>query len=165
MRRQVLTVLVVVLAMGGVSCGKKATSGLEVFQASLSPANEVPARPTAAVGMAGITFDGTNVRYSIEVDDIDSAIQAHIHSGAAGVNGPVRVFLFPPPPAAGASTIPYSTTERRILSEGFFNASDVTGVTFAQLLDEMRAGTAYVNVHTRAYPGGEIRGQVRLIQQ
>ena len=40
---------------------------------------------------------------------------------------------------------------------------DVTGIDFNALLDEMRAGTAYVNFHTTRYPSGEIRGQVRLL--
>ena len=39
----------------------------------------------------------------------------------------------------------------------------MTGISFEALLEEMRAGTAYVNFHTTAYPGGEIRGQVRLL--
>jgi hypothetical protein len=36
-----------------------------------------------------------------------------------------------------------------------------TGVfTFDSLLTRIRAGTTYINVHTRKFPGGEIRGQV-----
>lgn len=163
MRRQGLTILFVVLALGGVGCDK-GTDNMEVFTATLSGANEVPVRPTAGSGTAGITFDGTNVRFSIEVDNMNEILQAHIHSGAAGVNGPVRVFLFPPPPATSASSIPFSAGAKTILTDGFFVASDVTGVTFDQLLNEMRAGNAYVNVHTRTFPGGEIRGQVRLLQ-
>jgi hypothetical protein len=36
-------------------------------------------------------------------------------------------------------------------------------IEFNALIEEMRAGTAYVNFHTTAYPSGEIRGQVRLL--
>ena len=39
----------------------------------------------------------------------------------------------------------------------------MTGIDFNTLIEEMRAGTAYVNFHTTAYPGGEIRGQTRLL--
>jgi hypothetical protein len=49
-----------------------------------------------------------------------------------------------------------------ILISGSFQASQVTGVTYEELLNQMRAGTAYANVHTTQFPGGEIRGQVRL---
>jgi len=162
MRSQGLMVLTLGLALAGAGCDK-GTDDAEVFQATLSGANEVPARSTAGLGEAGLTFDGTTVRFAIEVDDIADITQAHIHSGAAGVNGPVRVFLFPPPPATSATNNPFSTSDRRILSEGSFTASDVGGVTFDELLAQMRAGTAYVNVHTRTFPGGEIRGQLRLL--
>jgi hypothetical protein len=155
--------LSVALALVGGGCDK-GTDDAEVFTAALSGANEVPARNTAGAGSAGITFDGTTVRFAIEVDDIENITMAHIHSGAAGVNGPVRVWLFPPPPATAPTTTPFSTGDRRILSEGTFTASDVAGVSFDQLLAEMRAGTAYVNVHTRQFGAGEIRGQIRLVQ-
>jgi hypothetical protein len=162
MRRQVI-VLAAVVALGSVGCDR-GTDGTEVFDATLSGQNEVPVRGTAASGSAGLVFDGTQVHYSIEVDDINSVLQAHIHSGAAGVNGPVRVFLFPPPPANAVTTNPFTTTEKRQMVEGTFIPSDVGGVTFNELLSQMRAGTAYVNVHTTQFPGGEIRGQVRLLE-
>jgi hypothetical protein len=163
MRRQGLMALSVALALVGGGCNK-GTDDAEVFTASLSGSNEVPVRPSAGSGSAGITFDGTTVRFAIEIDDISNVTQAHIHSGAAGVNGPVRVFLFPPPPARAATANPFSTGDRSILTEGTFTASDVGGVTFEELLSQMRSGNAYVNVHTTQFPGGEIRGQVRLIE-
>ena len=162
MRTQGLLVLGLGLALAFGGCDK-GTDDAEVFQATLSGSNEVPARSTAGLGETGFTFDGTTVRFAIEVDDILDVTQAHIHSGAAGVNGPVRVFLFPPPPASAATSTPFSTADRRILSEGSFTAADVGGVTFDELLSQMRGGTAYVNVHTRTFPGGEIRGQIRLL--
>ena len=39
----------------------------------------------------------------------------------------------------------------------------MVGISYAQLIAEMRAGTAYGNVHTTQFPGGEIRGQVQVI--
>jgi hypothetical protein len=163
MRRQVLILSMAVLALGGVGCDK-GSDGQEVFSATLSGQNEVPVRGTAAAGNAALYFDGTNVRYAIEVDSIVEVLQAHIHTGAAGVNGPVRVFLYPPPPANSAATIGFTATGKTILVEGFFNAGDVTGVTFQDLLAAMRSGNAYVNVHTRQFPGGEIRGQTVLVE-
>ena len=75
--------------LGFVSTGcDKGTDGMEVFDSVLSPQNEVPARSTAANGRAQYVSDGTTVHYTIEVDDINNIIAAHIHSAAAGVNAP-----------------------------------------------------------------------------
>jgi hypothetical protein len=126
----------------------------EFFDAVLSPDNEVPPRASAASGVSRLTFDGTTVTYIIQVSNLNNITAAHIHSGAAGANGPVRVGFF----AGPATSIAQGT-----LVEGSFTASDVTGIDFNTLLGEMRAGTAYVNVHSTTYPGGEIRGQTRLL--
>jgi hypothetical protein len=47
-----------------------------------------------------------------------------------------------------------------VLAEGTFTASNVSGIGFGDLLTAIRNGTAYVNVHTTQFPGGEIRGQL-----
>ena len=87
---------------------------------------------------------------------------AHIHSGAAGSNGSIRIALYPAP-GTNFSATPTGGVDG-ILIQGSFNSSQVTGVTYDELLSEMRAGTAYANVHTTQYPGGEIRAQVRLVR-
>ena len=57
-------------------------------------------------------------------------------------------------------TAPLTVSEKTILAEGTFTAANVTGISFADLLAAIRAGNTYVNVHTTAFPGGEIRGQL-----
>ena len=159
MKRQLL-VLSVALAMAGVSCSK-GTDDAEVFQATLAGANEVPARSTAASGAMGFVVRGNRVDYSIEVHGLGAITGAHVHSAAAGVNGPIRIALFPGP-GANATSNPLTGVDGQ-LYEGSFEASDVVGITYDQLIAEMRAGTAYGNVHTTVFPGGEIRGQVRRV--
>lgn len=122
------------------------------FAASpLSGQNEVPARASNASGSATFTLDGTTVTFSLSVRALNGITASHIHSGAAGVNGTIRVTLF-----SGATT----NIADGVLASGTFTAADVTGITFDELLNEMRSGNAYVNVHTTAYPTGEIRAQV-----
>ena len=149
--------------MGFVSGGcTKGTEGMEVFEATLSPSNEVPARSTAANGRVQYISDGTTVTYTIEVDDINNVVAAHIHSAAAGVNGPIRVFFFgngSPHPTSS----PVSFTDKSILVKGSFTAANVSGVSFEELLNQMRNGQAYTNVHTSQFPGGEMRGQIQLV--
>src|SRR5689334_8463116 len=95
MRRFAWVGLAALAGLVGVSCNN-ALEGREVFQATLSSSDEVPARPTAANGTAQIYIDGDLISYSIEVDDITSITAAHIHTAAPGVNGPIRLFLYPP---------------------------------------------------------------------
>lgn len=153
-RSVLLVVLGLSVGVAGMGCND-ATKDQTVFQAQLSPANEVPAHATGASGTAGITLEGTTVRYAIEVSGISGITASHIHSGPVGVNGPVRVFLFHGPTTGAVAGR---------LVEGSFTAADVTGISFDQLLSEMRSGNAYVNVHTTVYPAGEIRGQTVIVR-
>ncbi len=85
---------------------------------------------------------------------------AHIHLAPAGVNGSVVVWLYPsgPPPLA----IPGRSNG--VLAEGVITDDSLVGPledgTLEDLLDEIRAGNTYVNVHTDQEPAGEIRGQI-----
>lgn len=151
MRRAVLMAVLLAATLGGACNSNDDTT---FFDAILSPDNEVPPRASGASGVARLTFDGTTVTYIILVSNLNNITAAHIHSAAAGVIGPVRVPFF---------TGPTTSISQGTLVEGSFTASDVTGIDFNTLLDEMRAGTAYVNVHSTTYPGGEIRGQTRLL--
>ena len=162
MRASVKAAAALALALGVAGWGcNDATEDLEVFRADLSGSNEVPARATAASGTAGFTFDGTTVRYSVEVDDLSRTFMGHIHSAPAGVNGPIRVWLWPSTtPGAGPEV---SFTDKTVIAEGSFTAANVTGNAFDALINEMRNGNSYVNFHSTTYPGGEIRGQVRLV--
>jgi hypothetical protein len=153
--RRAAVIAVLVAAAVAVGCGDD--SSLTFFDATLRPENEVPARSSPATGTARFTFDGTTVTYTVTAANLANFTMGHIHSGAAGTNGPVRVFLYGPeaPASVGATTS---------IAEGSFTAANVTGIEFDALIEEMRAGTAYVNFHTTLYPGGEIRGQVRLLE-
>ena len=152
MRRAALTAVVLAATLGA---GCSSDNNTQYFDAVLSPDNEVPARASGASGVARLTYDGTTVTFIVLAANFNNYTMGHIHSAAAGVNGPVRVFLYGP---AAASSIAKGT-----LVEGSFTAANVTGIEFNALIAEMRAGTAYVNFHTTAYPGGEIRGQTRLL--
>lgn len=154
MRRFALVGILLMTTALGVGCSDDNDD--EVFEAILAGSNEVPARSTAANGRAHVVIHGDTVSYSVEVDDISNLTQAHIHSGAAGVNGPVRVNLY-----TGGPVI--TTSDKMVLAQGSFDSSGVTGISYSQLLSEIRAGTAYVNVHSTTFPGGEIRGQLRSI--
>ncbi len=145
------------------------------FGTLLSGDQEVPPRATPARGVSHfeLSNDGSSLRYKIIVAFIYNVFQAHIHEGAAGTNGPVVVWLFPSTtPGAGP---PGVGRTRDVLATGTITAADLVGPMAGQplsvLVDAMRAGNTYVNVHTSDgvnppnsgsgnFPGGEIRGQI-----
>ncbi|HEX6302971.1 MAG TPA: CHRD domain-containing protein [Anaerolineales bacterium] len=133
------------------------------FRASLKGRNEVPAVDTNAQGQAIFQLNqaGDAISYKLIVANIEDVLMAHIHLAPAGENGGVVVWLYPedgPPP----QLIPGRFDG--VLAEGTITEADLvgdlTGMTLDDLLAAMRSGNTYVNVHTTANPGGEIRGQI-----
>jgi hypothetical protein len=133
------------------------------FTASLKGRNEVPAVETNAQGQAifHLSKDGTELHYKLIVANIENVTQAHIHLAPAGENGGVVAWLYPGSPPA--QLIPGRSDG--ILAEGTITADDLVGAlagaSLSDLVDAMESGGAYVNVHTTAYPAGEIRGQIQ----
>jgi hypothetical protein len=137
--------------------------------------NEVPARDTRAKGEATfvISQDGQSVHYVLTVSQIENPFMAHIHMAAPGVNGPIVQWLFPSTAVAPGPTGIGLTSG--LLAKGEFTAATLvgplTGHPMSDLLNAIRAGNAYVNVHTSSgvagappaagnFPGGEIRAQL-----
>ena len=132
----------------------------EMFTAALAGANERPTPvTTTASGVSTVTILDTNlVRVETWVSTIDSVTQAHIHAGDANTAGPVMIFLLS---NVAAGRAPITGTDRVLSVVDITRASVFQGVfTFDSLMTRINNGTAYVNVHTRANPGGEIRGQI-----
>ncbi|MCU0626154.1 MAG: CHRD domain-containing protein [Gemmatimonadaceae bacterium] len=153
--------------LGLVACDDDDDNGApapERFTAQLAGSNEVPPVTTTASGSATFTAVGdTALSYTITVSGLTGVTMGHIHSGAAGVNGPVLVWLAPPNGTAPQTPSGLTNGE---LSAGRINASWIRGVGGAPAisLDSLkrllRTGNAYVNLHTSANAGGELRGQI-----
>jgi hypothetical protein len=125
------------------------------YEATLAGSNEVDPNNSTATGTAMFTDRGGSFDYSIDVQNIDLPTAAHIHVGVAGVNGSVVVPLF-------STSSPVADFSGRLVT-GSFTAADIvatSSLSMEGLRDLMRTGGAYVNVHTTAIPGGEIRGQI-----
>lgn len=152
MVRRAGTVLAVMgLLLSGLFSASVANgAGSDTLTAKLSGSHEVGPVTTGGTGSARVVIrsDGASVFYQVFYSGLSGpAVAAHIHVGAIGANGPI---IFPLKVSPG-------------LMAGTLTAADFTGangMTFAQALDAIRAGGTYVNVHTAAHPGGEIRGQL-----
>ena len=121
-----------------------------VLKAFLSGDQEVPVAGGPAVGdptgraVAHISAQGTEVGYSFAWLGINPTL-GHIHKAPFGVNGPVVVPLF-------GSAIP--TTVVAV-------SGTVTGVDPALVADiNAHPSAYYTNLHTAAFPGGAVRGQL-----
>lgn len=129
------------------------------FNASLSGKNEVPERDTKAVGEVIVTIskDESSVHYKVIVANIKNVAAAHFHMAPANANGGIvrGIFQNPNPQPSGPMN--------GILAEGDITAANLSGALAGNLpgfINAIRSGNIYVNVHTMAYPGGEIRGQL-----
>ena len=113
-----------------------------VRYARMSAAEEVPTNASTATGTGTLVVDPVNraVSGSIILTGV-TATAAHIHLGALGVNGSVIVPLTQLTP--GNWSVPPNTT---------FTADQ---------LKAYKQGNLYFNAHSAAFPGGEIRGQIR----
>jgi len=133
------SLLAAVFAVGSFSVASAATIN---FSATMTAASEVPPKTSAGSGDALATLDTATkaLTYTVTFQNLTGpATAAHFHGpAAAGANAGVVVPLGNTP----SSTI---------------HGSKV--LTDAQITD-LEAGKWYVNVHTAANPGGEIRGQV-----
>lgn len=123
---------------------------------ALTPGEETPPCPAAAPGgqgMANVTVapDGSSLTATVNYSGLSGPVTAaHIHSGAAGVAGPVVL------PFKGELTSPFSKT----FTEADYVVGSGAPPDFKSFVESMKAGGAYVNVHTAACKPGEIRGQI-----
>ena len=110
----------------------------------LSGENEVPAVNTTAKGRAHLKLTADGTLYSkIMVDHLeagDALSFANVHLGAAGMNGPVQIFLAHMPDDFGENMVIKLTPDQYDL-----------------LLND----AVYVNAHSNFYPAGIVRGQIR----
>lgn len=173
MRKLLFTLSLGVLA-AGVATGLAIAQFVSTppdFVSGLTGDQEVPPRATPASGQAQFKLidDGNGIAYRLIVDGIENVTASHIHLGPPGVNAPVVAFLAGPFAPGGG---PHDG----LLATGTIRAANLVGPLAGQnlsvLIQAMRTGGTYVNVHTDDgvaptntgagdFPGGEVRGLIR----
>jgi hypothetical protein len=132
------------------------------FGTHMTGAEETPPRPSRAQGqlILSLAADGTTLSYKLLVANIQDVTQAHIHLAPPGVPGLIIAWLYPAAPPA--LHIPGGF--QGVLAEDVITADDLVGPLDGQplsaLVEAIRSGGAYANVHTVQFPPGEIRGQI-----
>jgi hypothetical protein len=114
------------------------------YVATLTGKQENPPAVSAGTGRASISLNsaGTQALVSVQWADVSGPLTVgHVHSALFGSNGPVVCNLSPPTVAAGA-VVDFLCT---------FSPAQIAA---------LKRGVFYVNLHTSANPGGEIRGQI-----
>ena len=133
--------------------------------------HEVPTVSTPAIGSfeLDIARDDSSVAWTLSYANITGTVtQAHIHFAQEDVNGGIAVWLCDSPTNVGPGDTPTCPTPSGTVS-GVIEPADVVGPAgqgiapgeFGELLDAIRAGVTYANVHSSTFGGGEIRGQLR----
>jgi hypothetical protein len=158
MRRTVSTLalaLVAAVAVAAIatSCGSSTAPTNKTYVANLSPANEVPPKTTTGTGVATFVDLGTEIDWTLTLTNMTGVIASHIHGPAAvGVNTGVIINLFLPNVA--------TPTLNGVVGRGIITNANNANISLDSLRVLFNNGNAYVNVHTSANPGGEIRDQV-----
>ncbi|PWI17257.1 hypothetical protein DI272_26160 [Streptomyces sp. Act143] len=160
MRKRLIVSAAAVAAMAAVAVPASASaveSGGEaatVLAAGLRGANEVPVEGGPAVGdqdgaaLEFIEVRGDEVSVAVKWRGLDRPTALHIHQGAKGTNGGVKVDF------------------GKLLGKA--RGHTVTGtvkVNDPALLDALKSdpGAFYANLHTERFPGGAVRGQLHQV--
>ena len=131
------------LSMGTALSGAMLASALYAadVKVTLAGDQEVPPVATSAAGSGTITVgDDKSVSGSVTTTGITGTM-AHIHTAAAGKNGPVAI------PLTKSGDAGWAVAAGTKMTDDQYKA--------------FKAGDLYVNVHSAAHPGGEIRGQLK----
>ena len=152
---------------------------VNTFRARLRGLNEVPPVATQATGSftATLSSDGSTLSYTVTYKNLNAQILfSHIHFGFPKEAAGIMVFLcgpaagamggppagFPNPPACPdttSGTVSGMVTAANVIGP---NSQGITpGTDFAKVVQALREGAAYVNVHSTRSPSGEIRGPVQ----
>ena len=158
------------LLAAGVLMGSSSPALAETIQIPLVSYEEVPSVSSTARGSfrADINPTASQVAYRLTYSGLQGDIrQAHIHFGQRGVNGGISVYLCQTAtnldPTGLAPTCPASGTVNGVLTIANVFGPAGQGIAageFAELIAAIRAGVAYVNVHSSTFTGGEVRGQL-----
>lgn len=153
------------------------------WSVGLTGDQEIPPRDTKAHGQASFHLNktGDELRFKLNVANIENVVQAHIHCGTPTDNGPIAVWLYPNTTGGPALSTANGRIQGRI-ADGVLTDANVIDLAdsaacpggvdeLEDVIAKINGGGAYVNVHTNDFVGaintgpgdfpmGEIRGNL-----
>ncbi len=138
------------------------------FRAALVGTQEVPAIFAAgsAIFEARVLDNDTRIEFQLTYEHLTAPpLVAHVHFGQRGVAGNVSFFLCggggkPPCPASTSGSVTGTVVAANVVGPA---VQGIAPGDLAAILQMIRAGLGYANMHTPLHPGGEIRGQIRVV--
>jgi hypothetical protein len=155
MSKRLTRAIFALVMVAGLTIGVAAMAGAQgrnnEFNATMRGSSETPKGPAGASGTFTVEFENGQACFRMSVRGLGAfPVAAHIHRGAAGVNGPIVVDL----KATARST--WKGTSPRVAQKCV--------TARAVVVSAIRRNPAgyYANVHTSKNPGGAARGQLRV---
>jgi hypothetical protein len=163
-----LSIAAATVATTGLVVGVRAARHDAVLRAELRGLNEVPptASPATASLRAQLDEDAQTIAFTINFSGLSGPPNAaHIHFGPTNVNGGVMFFFCggggkPACPAATSGTITGTVAVADVIGPA---AQGVTPGDFDDVVRAIATGNTYANIHSAAFPAGEVRGRVFAI--
>jgi len=165
-----LGAIALLLAVAVPSVG--ARDGSREAKATLDGYQETPTVSTVADGHFRAKINADSIDYTLSYENLEGTVtQSHIHLGRTAIAGGISVWLCQTAtnPAPAGTSPPTCPAPGGTVS-GTIHASDVIGPTaqgiapteFGELVRALRASATYANVHSSKFPGGEIRGRIKV---
>jgi CHRD domain-containing protein len=161
-RAPVLVALSLLLALGVSGPARAQESSSDEVTARLTGFQETPSISTPARGTFKARIGRDRVDFELRYDDLQAPVTvAHIHFAQRHVAGGISAFLCG---GGGKLACPQSGTVTGSIVAADVLGPEAQGIApgeFQELVRAIRAGATYANVHSRQFPAGEIRGQIR----
>jgi hypothetical protein len=144
-----------------------AAQNIGTATAKLSGFEEVLPISTRARGNFEAKIQNDEIRWTLNYRGLPDVSQAHIHFAQEGVNGGIVIFLCSNlsngPTGTKTCPQPNGNVSGRTRANRVVGGASAQGIAAGELgkvIRAIRAGVAYVNVHSTSFPGGELRGQL-----
>jgi hypothetical protein len=162
---KVLRAFACILMVAGV------VSAATVYTATLDQSQEVPPTGVTATGSGMATLDDTETMLMVSLTWVGltgAPGAAHIHCcPGPGVNATVAIDFVPAgfPTAPGVFTGTFDLTDAASYGSGFLSLFSSVDEARVAVVNGLNSNQAYFNIHTAAFPSGEIRGDITVVPE